>query len=349
MVERRDERSDTRKVRRALTVGEAYRLLSVAGPRRMFYAVQLWTGLRVSEVAALEWRDLDPLDIERPAIRLRAATTKAKRADELPVHPDLVELLRDAKPRFAKPTDRVFRTAPRLRTFRGGWYKSKTKQGTKRRYMSGDLDRAGIPFTDDQGRTIDRDALRTTFVSWLGVSGVDPRAQIALARHAPTGVTLRHYQDFSLFDLWAEIAKLPPIRWDVADAEAVRATGTDEAHPHPDPVGNQTPVAPPVALRFGREGVEPSATDRNPNEGDTSRHRGKSLETKGKTASVALKWHSGRRDLNSRPPAPKAHPGTLTPAVQVCYVLTDAGLSVYDVLLVRRQSCPKLRHAAAWT
>src|SRR3990172_1745048 len=61
----------------------------------------------------------------------------------------------------------------------------------------------------DRGRTIDRPALRTTFVSWLGMYGVDPRAQIVLARHAPTGVTLRHYQDFTLFDLWAEIRKLP--------------------------------------------------------------------------------------------------------------------------------------------
>jgi integrase len=121
VVERRDESSDTRKVRRALAVDEAYRLLTVAGPRRLFYAVQLWTGLRVGETTALEWRDLD-LDGERPAITMRACTTKAKRADVIPLHPDLVTLLRAAKPPFVKPTDRVCDRAPRLRTLCGGHF-----------------------------------------------------------------------------------------------------------------------------------------------------------------------------------------------------------------------------------
>ena len=52
-----------------------------------------------------------------------------------------------------------------------------------------------------------------------------------LARHAPTGITQKHYQDFSFFDLWAEIDKLPPLRWTEADAETVRAVGTDNSHP----------------------------------------------------------------------------------------------------------------------
>ena len=46
-------------------------------------AVQLWTGLRVGEVAAFEWRDLD-LDGDRPAIQLRSSPTNTKRADVLP-------------------------------------------------------------------------------------------------------------------------------------------------------------------------------------------------------------------------------------------------------------------------
>lgn len=75
-ITRRNEAEDTRKERRALTVDEGYRLLAVSGPRRLFYSVQLWTGLRVGEAAAMEWRDLE-LDSDRPCIRLRAATTKA--------------------------------------------------------------------------------------------------------------------------------------------------------------------------------------------------------------------------------------------------------------------------------
>jgi len=277
-IGRRDERADIRKVRRSLTVDEAYRLLNVAGPRRLFYAVQLWTGLRVGEAAALEWRDLD-LDGDRPAIRLRAATTKAKRADVLPVHADLVELLRAAKPTFAQPTDRVFSSTPTLGTLRGKWF----GKGEERRHVRGDLDRAGIPFADDQSRTIDRHALRMSFISWLGASGVDPRAQIALARHAPTGVTLKHYQDFGLFDLWGEIRKLPPIRWTDSEVEFVRATGTDDAvagAPHELNNG----VARPVAQNVGRKGGKRSATDRIPDESVTACHVETTLQNKGFSA-----------------------------------------------------------------
>ena len=192
VIERRSEAADTRKVRRALTVEEAYRLLDASGPRRLFYSVALWTGLRVGESAALEWRDVD-LEVDRPCIRLRAATTKAKRADELPLHSDLAEALQEAKPPFAQPTDRVFETIPSLATFKGRSYSRKRKSVKRQCYRRGDLDRAGIVSEDDQGRTLDLHALRKTFVSWLGLYGVDPRAQISLARHAPQGITMRLY------------------------------------------------------------------------------------------------------------------------------------------------------------
>ena len=53
-----------------------------------------------------------------------------------------------------------------------------------------------------------------------------------LARHAPQGVTLKHYQDFTVFDLWRETGKLHPIRWEVTGNETARATGTDGTAPH---------------------------------------------------------------------------------------------------------------------
>ena len=97
MIERRDQKSDIRKSRRALSIDEAYRLLSVCGPRRLWYATALWIGLRLDEQRRLEWKDL-ALDGDRPAIRLRAGTTKAKRADELPLHRDLADMLCEARP-----------------------------------------------------------------------------------------------------------------------------------------------------------------------------------------------------------------------------------------------------------
>ncbi len=220
-IEPRDERADRRKVRRALTLDEAGKLLAVSADRRLYYHVALWTGLRVNEVRLLEWRDLD-LEGDRPCLVLRAATTKSKRADELPIHADLAVALRAARPAFAKPTDRVFRTVPIRRTLTGG--RQRCKGG--RRHYPGDLERAGIAVQDAHGRSVDLHALRTTYISWLGEHGVDPRAQVILARHTPQGVTLKHYQDFTVFDLWAEIAKLPgPPK----ETEAARATGTLDA------------------------------------------------------------------------------------------------------------------------
>ncbi len=247
----RSWRADTRKLRRALTVEEAARLLNVAGPRRDFFAVQLWTGPRVSEVAALEWRDVE-LEGNRPAIRLRAEATKAKRADIVPLHPGLCDVLaaaRKAVP-FAQPTDRVFAATPILRTFKL------------------DLDRAAITWRKadhDDGASIDRHALRTTFVSWLEAAGVTGTAKRVLARHAAVGVTERNYTDARLLDLWAEIRKLPAIP-QATQAASLKATGTD-----PTPTGRVlnsprqptstrvrargNPVALPVALLTGRQGV----------------------------------------------------------------------------------------------
>ena len=73
-------------------------------------------------------------------------------------------------------------------------------------------DPAGIVLDDNWGPTADHHAFGTTFISWLGLRGVDPRAQIMLARHARPGITIKYYQDFSLFDLSSEIRKLLPIK-----------------------------------------------------------------------------------------------------------------------------------------
>lgn len=189
-IPQRETAGDTRKVRRALLPDEALRLLEVAPARRVFYSVQMWTGLRVSEVGSLEWRDLH-LEGEAPLVRLRAKTTKAKRADEIDLHPELAAVLATAKPPFAGPTDCVFKTTPTLKTFKR------------------DLERAGIPFEDAEGRTVDRHSLRTTFVSWLGAAGVDPRTAQRLARHRDIRLTTGTYQDVRLLDTQQAVGKLP--------------------------------------------------------------------------------------------------------------------------------------------
>jgi hypothetical protein len=111
--------------------------------------------------------------------------------------------------------------------------------------------------------------------------GVDSRAQIALARHAPTGVTLKNYQDFRLLDLWAEIRKLPPIRWDESKAEVLAATGSCDIRPQS--------VARPVAQNIGRKGGKTSKRVQTPNGSDRGRHFEKTLENKAKKTPFEVK------------------------------------------------------------
>jgi hypothetical protein len=115
---------------------------------------------------------------------------------------------------------------------------------------------------------------------------VDPRAQIVLARHAPQGVTLRNYQDFSLFDLWAEIAKLPAIRTEVK-AEAASATGTDSRTPKVS-----LPVSPRDGRKCGKHG-------RSWPHGDKEVARVETHKDPTKTGVSDPETNSGRQDLKA--------------------------------------------------
>ncbi len=78
---------------------------------------------------------------------------------------------------------------------------SPTKHGTtfKRRWNTADA----------TGRIIDFHALRTTFVTWLGLTGAHPRTAQALARHSAMELTMRVYTDVRLLDQRAAVGRLP--------------------------------------------------------------------------------------------------------------------------------------------
>jgi integrase len=88
--------TERRRVRRAITDEELGRLLSAAGPRRLLYLTAMYTGLRRRELRHLQWGDLH-LDAPHSHILLRAAMTKNRKAESIPLHPELAAELRTAR------------------------------------------------------------------------------------------------------------------------------------------------------------------------------------------------------------------------------------------------------------
>ena len=210
-IQNTENPKDAENDKAALTPEQAKRLLDVAGPRRLLYFVALRTGLRRGELQELRWGDLR-LDDLRPHIVLRAAATKAKRADTVPLRQDVTRELQAAWLVGASPTDCVFEDVPRMRAMRQ------------------DFDNAGIPRKDELGKVYCFHSLRVTFGTWLAQAGVAPRVHMELMRHTDMTLTMRYYTDPRLLDTARAIEGLPDLSGgQVADEKtALRRTGTDD-------------------------------------------------------------------------------------------------------------------------
>ncbi len=203
-----DETGDVRRERRALTADELARLLAVVPDHyRLGYQMLMATGLRRGELLALRWGDVK-LNAPYPFIQLRAANTKSKRADALPLRMDLADLLRQAKG-DADDVDTVVRGLPPI--------------PTHRKYLAA----AGIPWTDDAGRRADLHALRHSYGTLLSKGGVSPREAMSLMRHTDLRLTMKVYTDPRVFDLAGAVEKLPINLAKPDNAQAAKATGTD--------------------------------------------------------------------------------------------------------------------------
>ena len=160
--------------------------------RRLVYMLAVWTGLRRNEIRQLTWGDIH-LDTLPGKIALRANTTKSKRADALPVHPQLADELRTWRCLDAEPTDRVVSTVPSMKCLRA------------------DLAMAGIPDIDEAGRYVDFHSLRVSLSTLLAAHRVSPRAAQALMRHTDPRLTAAVYTDEKLLPLAAELVGVPSI------------------------------------------------------------------------------------------------------------------------------------------
>jgi integrase len=79
--------------RRALSAEEVTRLLENCGDRSVPYMLAIYTGLRRTEIAKLQWGDVY-LEGKTPSLRVRASTSKNRKTTTLPLHPRLTEELK---------------------------------------------------------------------------------------------------------------------------------------------------------------------------------------------------------------------------------------------------------------
>jgi integrase len=176
--------------RRALTDEEIRRFLEAAGSRKPVYLTALNTGLRRSELAALQKGDCF-LYGDNPYLKVRASTTKNNKAATIWLNEEVTAELKKLVQPGAALDEAVFETIPEMDQFRK------------------DLAAAGIPCLDAQGRRADFHALRHTLATNLARCGVLPRVAMAFMRHSEMRLTNKTYTDAAHLPL-AEAAEMLP-------------------------------------------------------------------------------------------------------------------------------------------
>jgi integrase len=202
-VERLNPDVDVRHKRRALTGQEFALLLKSAREsgiriqcfngeqRARIYTLSFMTGLRRRELGSLTPRSFD-LAGNPPTLTVEAANSKHRKKDVLPLHPELVELLRTWT-QGLEPSDKLFPKLDRRKT----WLMVKK-----------DLERVGIPYVNVDGIADFHAAGRHTHITELLRSGASlPEAQ-KLARHSDIHMTMR-YAHIGIDDQAKAVANLP--------------------------------------------------------------------------------------------------------------------------------------------
>jgi integrase len=202
-LERQNANADLRRRRRALAVKEFTRLIAAAargatfrgltgGDRAFLYLLAADTGLRANELGSLTPESFN-LAGDPPTVTVRAAYSKHRREDVQPLRRDVALLLCGYLE--GKPKGRA--------VWPGGWSDNAAEM------LRADLEAAGIPYQDAQGRYFDFHGTRHTFISRLASGGVHPKVAQILARHSTITLTMDYYTHLGIHDQTAALEKLP--------------------------------------------------------------------------------------------------------------------------------------------
>jgi len=201
-IRKLNEAVDQRKKRRALTADEVKRLLEVAAtgncrkPKKqkeqvLTYRLLIGTGLRSTELSLLT---PNQINFDKNRLTIEAAKTKNKKADVLPIRPDLVQAVKEwVQEHEIKPNERIF-----------GF-----DSDSIRRSFYRDLRLAGIERVGDDGRSVDVHSLRKTFGTMLAAAGVPLTTVQRLMRHSTPLLTAKLYIDVEGVDMMDALGKMP--------------------------------------------------------------------------------------------------------------------------------------------
>lgn len=208
---------------RAFSIDELGRLLeAVPSYRACVYTIAAFTGLRRSELRALEWSSLD-LDTAVPAVTLKRSKTKNRRGGVLPLHPDAVAALRALKVMPGRENSK--RKA--LVFYRGV---------TRMERFLADLVQANVSEFDEAGRRLVFHSFRRTWATFLTAGGVQPRVAMSLMRHSDLRLTMRTYTDESHLPMADALSKTPSVESSLksslsADKRCPKVTIPDQNRP----------------------------------------------------------------------------------------------------------------------
>lgn len=215
---KRLKRFDTtpRSIRRAATLEEISKLLSVAPPqRRLLYETAFCSGLRAGELRSLTLKEFD---VERSELKLKAEWTKNRKDGIQPLPVELaVELAENARAGLPQ------------RYYEEFYSKSNVSEKPPEdallyvpshpsRELDKDLKKAGIPKLTDEGK-LDFHACRVAYVTFVLDAGANVKEAQSLARHCNPSLTMNVYGR-------ANKGRLAEISQRVGDAILPRANTT---------------------------------------------------------------------------------------------------------------------------
>ena len=233
-ISRLNAELDVRHPRRALTTSEFGQLLKSAREsgvsiqcytgeeRARIYTLSYMTGLRKSELASLTPKSFD-LRAKQPTVTVEAKASKHRKKDVLPLHPDLVPMIRDWTKGLAR-SEPLFPKLAKRRT----WLMVKK-----------DLDRVGIAYRNEDGIADFHAAGRHTHITELLRNGASVPEAKELARHSDVRMTMR-YTHISLDDQAKALRALPaPSCQDIVRKPTVQSSRRESSPDAKGPKGER--------------------------------------------------------------------------------------------------------------